>query len=112
LHFPGNRGFGVHNEPCSHIDYILCSLEAAHLNGEGVSLKSQWWAFYMLSTLPPAVPAGASHYPPECGRGRTPRPRAFYAGRSRLSASGHDGSPPGGRPDGPAGRKPHSHSPE
>jgi hypothetical protein len=31
LHFPGNRGFGVRNELCSHIDYSLCSLEAARL---------------------------------------------------------------------------------
>jgi hypothetical protein len=27
LHFPGNRGFGVRNELCSHIDYSLCSFE-------------------------------------------------------------------------------------
>jgi hypothetical protein len=31
LHFPGNRGFGVRDELCSHIDYSLCSLEAARL---------------------------------------------------------------------------------
>jgi hypothetical protein len=53
-----------------------------------------------------ALPVGH----PFVAGGANPRPRAFYAGCSRLSASGRDGSPPGGRPDGPAGRRPHSHS--
>ena len=105
LHFPGNRGFGVRNELCSHIDYSLCSLEAACLNGEGVSLKSQWWAFYMLSTLPPAVPAraplGVGALPAEVWAGRTPAHGRFYAGcsspqcqRARWIATRRAAQPP------------------
>ena len=61
--------------------------------------------------LPPAVLArpGGGALPARSAGGANPRPRAF-AGCSRLSASGRDGSPPGGRPDSPAGRSPHSHS--
>jgi hypothetical protein len=139
LHFLGNRGFGARNELCSHIDYsplfsglngeralvVACAAAASLDRRAGgrnrlliLGANGGFSAFSRvrgclppdtLSCRLPCPPWGWGRYPARSAGGANPRPRAF-AGCSRLSASGRDGSPPGGRPDSPAGRSPHSHS--
>jgi hypothetical protein len=76
-----------------------------------VSMVSLLYAFHPAACRArPCVLGGGGATRRRSVGGANPRPRAFYAGCSRLSAIGHDGSPLGGRPDGPAGSSPHSHS--